>query len=50
MEKEPYCDLEKICAIIQSHIPDAILESYLGAELSFILPKKHAHRYSFRES
>ncbi|CAI9172899.1 unnamed protein product [Rangifer tarandus platyrhynchus] len=45
MEKEPYCDLEKICAIIQSHIPDAILESYLGAELSFILPKKHAHRF-----
>nr|XP_020764544.1 ATP-binding cassette sub-family A member 3-like isoform X4 [Odocoileus virginianus texanus] len=45
MEKEPYCDLENICAIIQSHIPDAILESYLGAELSFILPKKHAHRF-----
>ncbi|XP_043771460.1 phospholipid-transporting ATPase ABCA3-like [Cervus elaphus] len=45
MEKEPYCDLEKICAIIQSHIPDAILESCLGAELSFILPKKHAHRF-----
>uniref|UniRef100_F1N096 ATP binding cassette subfamily A member 16 n=1 Tax=Bos taurus TaxID=9913 RepID=F1N096_BOVIN len=49
MEREPHCDLGKICAIIESHIPDAILESYLGAELSFILPKEHAHRYSFRE-
>uniref|UniRef100_A0A4W2BSL4 ABC transporter domain-containing protein n=1 Tax=Bos indicus x Bos taurus TaxID=30522 RepID=A0A4W2BSL4_BOBOX len=45
MEREPHCDLGKICAIIESHIPDAILESYLGAELSFILPKEHAHRF-----
>uniref|UniRef100_A0A8C6FXX0 ABC transporter domain-containing protein n=1 Tax=Moschus moschiferus TaxID=68415 RepID=A0A8C6FXX0_MOSMO len=45
MEREPHFDLEKIYAIIQSYIPDAVLESYFGAELSFILPKEHAHRF-----
>ncbi|KAM8777565.1 phospholipid-transporting ATPase ABCA3-like [Rhynchonycteris naso] len=45
MDIEPQCDVDKISAVIQYHIPDAILEKYIGAELSFILPKKHIHRF-----
>lgn len=49
LEREPHCDVEKVSAMIQSHIPDATLENCTGAELSFILPKEYAHRYRFRE-
>nr|KAF6490070.1 hypothetical protein HJG59_010432 [Molossus molossus] len=45
MEIEPRCDVEKISAVIQSHIPDATLEKYTGAELSFILPKEYIRRF-----
>uniref|UniRef100_A0A8C4KY64 ABC transporter domain-containing protein n=1 Tax=Equus asinus TaxID=9793 RepID=A0A8C4KY64_EQUAS len=45
LEREPHCDVEKVSAMIQSHIPDATLENCTGAELSFILPKEYAHRF-----
>lgn len=45
MEKEPYCDVNNIIAMIQHHIPDAVLENDLGSELSFILSKKYVSRY-----
>lgn len=44
MEKESHCDVEKISEIIHSHIPDATVENFTGAELSFILPKEYTHR------
>lgn len=49
MEMEPQFDVEKICAVIQSHIPDATLEKHTRAELSFNLPKEYVHRYRFKE-
>ncbi|KAM5199106.1 phospholipid-transporting ATPase ABCA3-like isoform 4-T4 [Hipposideros larvatus] len=45
LETEPRRDVGKIVAMIQSHVPDAILEKYTRAELSFILPKEYAHRF-----
>uniref|UniRef100_A0A8C8UED2 ATP-binding cassette, sub-family A member 16 n=1 Tax=Peromyscus maniculatus bairdii TaxID=230844 RepID=A0A8C8UED2_PERMB len=45
MEKEPYCDVNNIIAMIQHHIPDAVLENDLGSELSFILSKKYVSRF-----
>uniref|UniRef100_A0A8C0LAF9 ATP-binding cassette sub-family A member 3-like n=1 Tax=Canis lupus dingo TaxID=286419 RepID=A0A8C0LAF9_CANLU len=45
MEKESHCDVEKISEIIHSHIPDATVENFTGAELSFILPKEYTHRF-----
>ncbi|KAK1344442.1 hypothetical protein QTO34_013136 [Cnephaeus nilssonii] len=45
MEIEPQCDVEKLSAVIQSHIPHATLEKYTEAELSFILPKEYIERF-----
>ncbi|XP_072798874.1 phospholipid-transporting ATPase ABCA3-like isoform X1 [Vicugna pacos] len=45
MEREPHCDVDEVSAMIQSHIPGAVLENCFGAELSFILPKEHTHRF-----
>lgn len=45
MEKEPYCNINNIFAMIQHHVPSAVLENDLGNELSFILPKKYVSRY-----
>ncbi|XP_072609792.1 phospholipid-transporting ATPase ABCA3-like isoform X2 [Vulpes vulpes] len=47
MEKESHCDVEKISEIIHSHIPDATVENFTGAELSFILPKEYTHRQNY---
>ncbi|XP_038957108.1 phospholipid-transporting ATPase ABCA3-like isoform X2 [Rattus norvegicus] len=40
LEKEPYCDVDNIIAMIQQHVPGSMLENDIGNELSFILPKK----------
>ncbi|XP_039090343.1 ATP-binding cassette sub-family A member 3-like [Hyaena hyaena] len=45
MERESHCDVEKISAVIHSHIPDATMENITEAELSFILPKEYTHRF-----
>uniref|UniRef100_A0A6I8PBH8 ATP binding cassette subfamily A member 3 n=1 Tax=Ornithorhynchus anatinus TaxID=9258 RepID=A0A6I8PBH8_ORNAN len=45
MVKEPHCDLEGISHLIRRSVPNAILESNAGAELSFILPKESTHRF-----
>lgn len=45
MEKEPYCDVYNIFAMIQHYVPDAVLDNDLGSELSFLLPKKYVSRY-----
>ncbi|XP_055483673.1 phospholipid-transporting ATPase ABCA3-like [Psammomys obesus] len=45
MEKEPYCDVKNIFAIIRHHVPGAVLENNLENGLSFILPKKYVSRF-----
>ncbi|XP_005351233.2 ATP-binding cassette sub-family A member 3-like [Microtus ochrogaster] len=45
MEKEPYCDVYNVFAMIQHYVPDAVLDNDLGSELSFILPKKYVSRF-----
>uniref|UniRef100_A0A8D2H7T9 ABC transporter domain-containing protein n=1 Tax=Urocitellus parryii TaxID=9999 RepID=A0A8D2H7T9_UROPR len=45
MQREPHCDVEKISAMIQSHVPGAMLEDDIGDELSFVLPKEYTHRF-----
>nr|XP_048316464.1 phospholipid-transporting ATPase ABCA3-like isoform X1 [Myodes glareolus] len=45
MEKEPYCDVYNIFAMIQHYVPDAVLDNDLGSELSFLLPKKYVSRF-----
>lgn len=49
LEMDPQCDVGKIMAVIQSHVPDATLEKYTSTELSFILPKDSAYRYRVTE-
>ncbi|CAH6793032.1 Abca16 [Phodopus roborovskii] len=45
MEKEQHCDINNIFAMIQHHVPGAVLKNDLGSELSFILPKKYVSRF-----
>uniref|UniRef100_A0A8D2DXF3 ABC transporter domain-containing protein n=1 Tax=Sciurus vulgaris TaxID=55149 RepID=A0A8D2DXF3_SCIVU len=43
--KNPYCDKEKLSRLIYHHIPNAVLESSIGEELIYILPKESIHRF-----
>lgn len=43
--KTPLCDTEKLAKVIYHHIPNAILESRIGEEMIFTLPKKAMPRY-----
>uniref|UniRef100_A0A8C5SUR6 ABC transporter domain-containing protein n=1 Tax=Laticauda laticaudata TaxID=8630 RepID=A0A8C5SUR6_LATLA len=45
MVKEPYCNLGEISHLIYHYVPNASLESNVGAELSFILPKESTHKF-----
>ncbi|XP_043856125.1 phospholipid-transporting ATPase ABCA3-like [Dromiciops gliroides] len=45
MVKDHHCNLHEIENLIYGHIPNASLESNMGAELSFILPKENVHRF-----
>ncbi|XP_007951393.1 phospholipid-transporting ATPase ABCA3-like, partial [Orycteropus afer afer] len=45
VEKKPHCDVEGITALISSYIPNATLDSNVGAALSFFLPKERMHRF-----
>eukprot|EP00730_Choanoeca_flexa_P008675 TRINITY_DN12519_c2_g2_i2.p1 TRINITY_DN12519_c2_g2~~TRINITY_DN12519_c2_g2_i2.p1 ORF type:complete len:1169 (+),score=384.39 TRINITY_DN12519_c2_g2_i2:494-3508(+) len=38
--KRESCNVEKLKALIQSHVPDANMEGNLGAEATFILPRE----------
>ncbi|XP_032182961.1 ATP-binding cassette sub-family A member 17-like isoform X2 [Mustela erminea] len=44
--KKPHCNTEEICCLIYHHIPNAVLQSSKGEELTFILPKKDTHRFA----
>lgn len=43
--KKPDCDTEMILHLIYHHIPNAIIQSSIGGEITFILPKESMHRY-----
>ena len=43
--KNPSCVAEKIQDAIKVHVPDVQLESNVGAELSFILPKEQSAHF-----
>nr|XP_045238868.1 phospholipid-transporting ATPase ABCA3-like [Macaca fascicularis] len=43
--KKPNCDTENISHLIYHHIPNAILASSIGEELTFILPKDSVQRF-----
>ncbi|XP_015853152.2 ATP-binding cassette sub-family A member 17-like isoform X4 [Peromyscus maniculatus bairdii] len=43
--KTPLCDTTKLSSVIYYHIPDAILESRIGEEVIFILPKETMPRF-----
>uniref|UniRef100_A0A8C6WDT6 ATP-binding cassette, sub-family A member 17 n=1 Tax=Nannospalax galili TaxID=1026970 RepID=A0A8C6WDT6_NANGA len=43
--KTPLYDTEKVSDLIYQHIPNAVLESSIGEELIFILPKKTMPRF-----
>ncbi|XP_072798873.1 phospholipid-transporting ATPase ABCA3-like isoform X2 [Vicugna pacos] len=45
MVKEPHCNVKEISQLINRHVPEATLENNVAAELSFILPKEHTHRF-----
>ncbi|VFV46341.1 atp-binding cassette sub-family a [Lynx pardinus] len=44
--KKPHCSTEKIAHLIYHHIPNAVLQSSIGEELTFILPKKSMPRFA----
>jgi len=43
--KNPACIADNILDMIQSHVPEAELESNVGAELSFVLPKEQSGKF-----
>nr|XP_034363568.1 ATP-binding cassette sub-family A member 17 [Arvicanthis niloticus] len=43
--KTPLCDTSKLSKVIYRHIPNAILESSIGEEMIFTLPKKTMPRF-----
>uniref|UniRef100_A0A5F9DF62 ABC transporter domain-containing protein n=1 Tax=Oryctolagus cuniculus TaxID=9986 RepID=A0A5F9DF62_RABIT len=45
MVKEPHCNVEEVTKLIHYYAPAATMESNVGTELSFTLPKEYAHRF-----
>uniref|UniRef100_F6XIP8 ATP binding cassette subfamily A member 17 n=1 Tax=Equus caballus TaxID=9796 RepID=F6XIP8_HORSE len=43
--KKPHCNTEQISHLIYHHIPNAVFQSSIGEELTFILPKESVHRF-----
>ena len=43
--KEPTCNVEALTQVVQSHVPNAQLESNISAELSYILPQDSSHKF-----
>uniref|UniRef100_A0AAA9SRL6 ABC transporter domain-containing protein n=1 Tax=Bos taurus TaxID=9913 RepID=A0AAA9SRL6_BOVIN len=43
--RKPHCDTEKISLLVYQHIPNAVFQSSIGEELTFILPKESAHSF-----
>ena len=41
--KEPNCNVPAVTHMIKQHVPEAKLQSNIGAELTYILPKNMSH-------
>ena len=45
MVKDKNCDVNKVTALVQRHIPSAELESDISAELSYLLPFNESSKF-----
>ena len=43
--KESHCDVNAVISLVKSHVPQADVESNVGAELSFVLPQDQVPRF-----
>jgi len=43
--KKPSCNVDNVLRAIKIHVPGAQVESNVGAELSFILPKEQSTKF-----
>ena len=43
--KSSSCIVENILEVIKTHVPEVQLESNVGAELSFVLPKEQSAKF-----
>ncbi|XP_067683953.1 phospholipid-transporting ATPase ABCA3-like [Haliotis asinina] len=44
--KEPTCDVPSVTAVVQQHVPTAVLESEINAELSYLLPDDQSANFA----
>ena len=43
--KDSNCDVNKVTRVVQSYVPEAELESNIGYELSYILPRESSGQF-----
>jgi ATP-binding cassette subfamily A (ABC1) protein 3 len=43
--KEPHCEVATVTALVHSYVPQAVMETNIGAELSYILPTETDNRF-----
>ncbi|XP_067683952.1 phospholipid-transporting ATPase ABCA3-like [Haliotis asinina] len=46
MVKEPTCQVASVTAVVQQHIPTAVIESEINAELSYLLPDDQSANFA----
>ncbi|KAL3853548.1 hypothetical protein ACJMK2_017083 [Sinanodonta woodiana] len=46
IEKHPSCDVAALTHLVQTHVPSAILESQISAELSYLLPFDESPKFA----
>ena len=46
MVKDQHCNIDGITSLITAHIPEARLDSNVGAELSYILPHEMSQNFA----
>ncbi|XP_046544466.1 phospholipid-transporting ATPase ABCA3-like isoform X1 [Haliotis rubra] len=46
MVKEPNCQVASVTAVVQQHVPTAVMESEINAELSYLLPDDQSANFA----
>ncbi|XP_046544470.1 phospholipid-transporting ATPase ABCA3-like [Haliotis rubra] len=46
MVKEPNCQVASVTAVVQQHVPTAVMESEINAELSYLLPDDQSESFA----
>ncbi|XP_071081907.1 phospholipid-transporting ATPase ABCA3-like [Haliotis cracherodii] len=46
MVKEPTCQVASVTAVVQQHVPTAVMESEINAELSYLLPDDQSAKFA----